>query len=333
MEIRPGAIMIPTKPLQRPIRLVFFGTPEFAAVCLEHILHSTHEVCGVVTAPDRKAGRGHRLQSSAVKELALEKSLPLLQPTNLKDDAFAESLQAWDADVFIVVAFRMLPERVWNAPTFGTINLHASLLPNLRGAAPIQWAIMHGLEETGVTTFSLQHAIDTGDILQQAKVSITQADTASSLHDKLLMRGKELIVETLDGLCEGRLKRLPQHEIPLAERRLDAPKLNRENTRIDWTQSVDIVKDKIRGLSPYPKAWTTTPFGEMKIVSAAVVNDIQFKGANPGTAIRHHQNLLLACRNGWIQIGSLIPEGKKPMEASAWLNGLNDEPGVWGQTS
>jgi len=329
--------MIPTKPLQRPLRLVFFGTPEFAAVCLEHIVNSTHEICGVVTAPDRKAGRGHRLKSSAVKELALERNLPLLQPVNLKDDSFIKSLEAWKADLFIVVAFRMLPERVWNAPPFGTINLHASLLPNLRGAAPIQWAIMHGLEETGVSTFSLQHTIDTGDILQQAKVSITHADNASSLHDKLLSRGKELIVETLDGLCEGTLKNIPQDEIPLADERLEAPKLNRENTRIDWSQSIDNVRNKIRGLSPHPKAWTPTPFGDMKILSAEVEHDFEPDAPDstnaPGTAIRHDQNLVVACRNGWIRIGVVIPEGKKPMEAAAWLNGLNVEPGYWGESS
>ena len=239
--------VFPTSELNRTLRVVFFGTPEFAAVCLDSLVASRHEVVGVVTAPDRRSGRGHKIQPSAVKISAAAHGLPLLQPNNLKDPEFNEPLAAWGADVFIVVAFRMLPQVVWDAPEFGTINLHASLLPQLRGAAPIQWAIIHGLAESGVSTFSLQHAIDTGAVLLQERVAIDKSDDAGILYEKLLNSGKVLLVETLDRLVAGELQARPQVS---ANPRFEAPKLNRENTSIDWIESTDNVLNKIRGLHP-----------------------------------------------------------------------------------
>ena len=201
----------PTTPLDRPLRIAFLGTPEFAAVCLEALTASSHKVVGVVTAPDRPAGRGHQMHASAVKTIAQKQELPLLQPTNLKAPEFIEAFANWHVDVAIVVAFRMLPEIVWNSPPFGTINLHASLLPNLRGAAPIHRAIMAGLKETGVTTFSLEHAIDTGDVLLQDATDIDPHENTGALHDRLADLGKSLIVQTLDTLVAGNLAGVPQN--------------------------------------------------------------------------------------------------------------------------
>lgn len=324
--------MFPTTPLNRPLRVAFFGTPEFAAICLETLLESHHRVVGVVTAPDRKAGRGQQLQASAVKTLAESCALPLLQPTNLKARDFHTALEEWHADVFIVVAFRMLPASVWQHPPFGTINLHASLLPNLRGAAPIQWALMHGLTSTGVTTFSLQHAIDTGDILLQDHTEILPEDDAHTLHEKLLSRGKRLIVETLDALVAGHLTATPQIMGIDSSERLEAPKLHRENTRIDWGQTTGNVLNTIRGLYPFPKAWTPSPHGDLKVLKASVSHSAGPEDAHTpaGTARRNGQALQVKCANGWLNIDQLTPPGKRPMSGIEWLNGLNDAPGCWG---
>ncbi len=326
--------MFPSKPLQRPLRVVFFGTPEFAAICLQEVLKSRHTIAGVVTAPDRKAGRGQKLQQSAVKSIAQHERLPVLQPTNLKNEAFNGALETWNADVYLVVAFRMLPECVWNAPPYGTINLHASLLPQLRGAAPIQWAIRYGFKTTGVTTFSLQHQIDTGDILKQASVQIDPTENASSLHDKLLSRGKTLLVETLEELAAGALKSAPQLDQSMDQSVLHAPKLNRENTRVDWTKGAENVRNMINGLSPFPKAWTSSPHGDIKLIRASSLKTpVVSTGENiPGLAIAHRNSLCIWCSDDWIQIDELTPPGKKSMQGGAWLNGLTADPGIWGMT-
>lgn len=313
----------PTSPLGRSLRIVFFGTPEFAASCLETLLASDHEVVGAITSPDRKSGRGQHVQPSAVKTTALDNNLPLLQPPNLKEPAFLSALSEWNADVYIVVAFRMLPQIVWNAPRFGTINLHASLLPQLRGAAPIQWAIINGLESSGVTTFSLQHQIDTGDILLQQSVPIAPHDDASHLYTKLLEAGRPLLVQTIDALAAGELKPMPQASTNVPETRIEAPKLNRENTSIDWTQSHVDVLNKVRGLNPFPKAWTPSQHGDIKLLKASLLElTAGLADAEPGTVVVHAKAMAVRCGDGWIQVDELIPPGKSRMSGQAWMNGL-----------
>ncbi|MBO74127.1 MAG: methionyl-tRNA formyltransferase [Flavobacteriales bacterium] len=311
----------PTSPLKRTLRIVFFGTPEFATVCLDSLVESQHEVIGVVTAPDRRSGRGQKIQQSAVKSAAVAHGLPCLQPANLKTPEFNEALAAWEADVYVVVAFRMLPRIVWEAPQFGTINLHASLLPQLRGAAPIQWAIMHGLNESGVSTFSLQHAIDTGDVLLQSKVTIEESDNAGTLYEKLLIHGKALLLKTLDSLLAGELMPQPQLSV---KPRLEAPKLCRENTLINWHETTDNVLNKIRGLYPIPKSWTPSPIGDIKVLKAHSIDPTVAlpRDAQPGTVEVIRDALVVRCSDGWIGIDELIPPGKGRMSGIAWSNGL-----------
>jgi methionyl-tRNA formyltransferase len=255
-----------------------------------------------------------------------------LQPTNLKDPTFISDVTGWEADVFIVVAFRMLPEAVWNTPQFGTINLHASLLPQLRGAAPIQWAIINGLESSGVSTFSLQHQIDTGDILLQKTVPIAPDDDAGLLYDKLLQAGSPLLVQTLDALTAGRLKPMPQGKAEQGESRLEAPKLNKENTLIKWTESTVNVINKVRGLNPFPKAWTPSAHGDLKLLKASLVSeDARLPSqVEPGTVALHAHAMVVRCSDGWIQVDALVPPGKGRMSGVAWLNGLKTEIGQLG---
>lgn len=313
------------------MKIAFFGTPPFAATCLRE-LHNCdhHDVIGVVTAPDRKAGRGQQVQPSAVKVLAKELGYNILQPTNLKDEKFTEEFGRWEADLAVVVAFRMLPEIVWNKPRLGSINLHASLLPQLRGAAPIQWAIIHGFEESGVTTFRLNHSIDTGEILMQEQVSLSPQETAGSLHDKLLTVGKEMLIRTLDFMESGMFQSIPQ-EIKEPGTMRDAPKLNKNNTRIDWTRNREEILRQIRGLFPHPMAWTSTPFGDFKIATASV-HDVGLSDPNIscGETRKIQKSFVIKCADGWLELIEIIPPGKKQMTASAWLNGLQVDPGHWG---
>jgi methionyl-tRNA formyltransferase len=314
----------PSAPLKKPMRLAFFGTPEFAAVCLRELHTGPHTIVAVVTAPDKKAGRGQQLRSSRVKETANELNLPLFQPTNLKDTDFAHSFRALDCDLAIVVAFRMLPESIWNAPRFGSINLHASLLPQLRGAAPIQWAIRHRLTETGVTTFALQHAIDTGDILLQAKVAIAPTETAASLHNKLLEQGKALLSKTIDALAQGELTPIAQQTLASNTHRLDAPKLDRTNSRINWSQAAENVEHMVRSLTPYPTAFCRTPWGDFKVLSVRHT-DFARTLTKPGDACIADKRLFIACTDRWLELLSIVPIGKRAMEASTWINGLQPE--------
>lgn len=310
----------PKAPLNRPLRIAFLGTPLFAAACCEHLIEGRHELVGCVTAPDRPAGRGHKVQPSAVKLLAEAKGLPLLQPERLKDPDFEKSFRAWNADVAVVVAFRMLPEAIWSLPPFGTINLHASLLPQLRGAAPIQRAIMCGLKETGVTTFALQHAIDTGAVLQAQSVSIGPNETAGSLHDRLLEKGKGLLENTLDSLSDGTLTATPQEALLTATPLMDAPKLYREDCRVNWHANAARVHDHIRGLNPFPTAWTPGPDGPIKLLAGMPAMGPAIT-PRPGTWCAWEGRLCIRCHDAWYEVTQLKPPGKRALSGQEWLNG------------
>ena len=236
------------------LRIVYMGTPDFAVESLRCLVEGGYNVVGVITMPDKPAGRGHKIQFSPVKQYALEHNLPLLQPEKLKDDTFIENLRAWKADLQIVVAFRMLPEVVWSMPKHGTFNLHASLLPQYRGAAPINWAVMNGDTETGITTFFLKHEIDTGEVIQQVKIPIADTDDVGIVHDKLMMLGGKLVTETVDAIINGTVKSIPQEQMAVVGELRPAPKIFKDTCRINWGGTVKKIYDHIRGLSPYPAA-------------------------------------------------------------------------------
>jgi len=237
------------------LKIVFFGTPGFAVESLDALVTNGFNVAGVVTMPDKPAGRGHRMFQSPVKEYALAHGLPLLQPVNLKDPEFQAELKAWGADLFIVIAFRMLPEAVWQMPPLGTFNLHASLLPRYRGAAPINWAVINGDTETGVTTFFLKHEIDTGDIIAQERVEILPGDNVGDVHDRLMSLGARLTVDTVNHIIAGDLTPIPQERLLAGAEPTPAPKIFKETCLIDWTKPALQVHNLVRGLSPYPCAW------------------------------------------------------------------------------
>ena len=234
------------------IKIVFFGTPEFAVASLDALVSKGANIAAVVTMPDKPAGRGHKMYQSDVKKYAEAHGLPLLQPANLKDPQFIDVLQAIGADLFIVIAFRMLPQAVWQMPPLGTFNLHASLLPKYRGAAPINWAVMNGETETGVTTFMLKHEIDTGDILSQRKIEILPTDNVGDVHDRLMAIGAEEVVKTVEMIAAGTAKPMPQPEGEFTP----APKIFKEDCHIDWSQNTETIHNQVRGLSPYPAAYT-----------------------------------------------------------------------------
>ena len=298
------------------MRVVFFGTPDFAVASLEAIVNNGFEVVAVVTASDKFGGRGGKqLLESPVKKYAVAKNIPVLQPTNLKAPAFIEQLKAFHADIQVVVAFRMLPEVVWNMPTLGTYNVHGSLLPKYRGAAPINWAIINGEKETGVTSFKLKHAIDTGDIAMQAYMAIEEHDDAGTVHDKMMALGAEVIVETLQSIEDGTLEFIPQEE----SESCPAPKIFHEDCKIDFGQDANKVYDFIRGLSPYPGAWTIFENLELKICK--VIPCSEQLEASPGTFILEKKNIKIACQQGCLEVLELKPEGKKQMSALDFLNG------------
>ncbi len=296
------------------------GTPAFAVASLEALLSAGVQIVGVVTAPDRPAGRGLQLQSSEVKKAAIRHHLPLLQPEKLKDPQFQEKLRAWKPDLQVVVAFRMLPESVWNLPPLGSINLHASLLPKYRGAAPINWAILHGETETGVTTFRLKHEIDTGGILLQERINIPPAMNAGELHDKLMEIGATVVVKTVKGIADGSLTEYPQEDQP-GETLPTAPKIFTETCRIDWNNPTKRIYDLIRGLSPYPGAFTEWNQTTLKIFAANM--EIATNGLEPGTWRSDGKSTFsFATRDGWIHVQELQPAGKKRMDIATWLRGL-----------
>jgi methionyl-tRNA formyltransferase len=306
------------------LRIVFMGTPEFAVPSLDKLLQAGNNIVGVITAPDKPAGRGMNLQQSAIKKYAVEKGLKILQPEKLKSDDFLKELKELHADVQIVVAFRMLPEVVWNMPPMGTINLHASLLPQYRGAAPINWAIINGEKETGATTFKLQHQIDTGDILLQQKMNIGEDETAGELHDRMKEIGADLLVKTIDGLADETLKEIPQSNLlPNAgepDRGLHAPKLSTQTSGIDWNKNVDEVYNLIRGLSPYPGAFTFLKSKTLKIYKAK--KEIIHPSVKPGEFETDKKTFLkFACVNGYISITELQLEGKKKITIEEFLRG------------
>ena len=307
--------------LSKGLNIVFFGTPDFAAGVLQEILKSPHQVAGVVTTPDKPAGRGRKLRPSAVKQLALENNLPVLQPANLKDPVFLKNLRALNADVFVVVAFRILPRVVWEMPPKGTFNLHASLLPDYRGAAPINWAIINGEKQTGVTTFFIDDRIDTGEIIAQTPVDIAPDETAGTLHDKLMHAGARLTLQTLDRLAAGKVETRKQSHIPTPH---PAPKLNKDNTRIHWNRPVTEIERLIRGLAPYPGAWTQVlrngTSEKWYIYSAGIEQNKP--DLPPGTAVLDGKKLKIAASDGWILPQTLKPQAKKTMPVKDFLNGI-----------
>jgi methionyl-tRNA formyltransferase len=305
------------------LRIIFMGTPDFAVPSLEKLVNSGFEIATVVTAPDKPAGRGMQLKESAVKKFALSKGLKVLQPEKLKDPDFAEELKKLNADLQIVVAFRMLPEIVWNMPPMGTINLHGSLLPQYRGAAPINWAIINGERETGVSTFKLKHEIDTGDILLQEKIAIGDTETAGELHDRVKEIGAELLLQTINKLSENKLKETPQSDISDApnNRHLHpAPKLSTENCEIKWEKSIDEIYNLIRGLSPNPAAFAFLNGKKLKIFRAEK-ETAAVKESRGGIFSDHKSFLKFACNNGYISVKELQLEGKKKMNVENFLRG------------
>lgn len=304
--------------LLKDLRIVFLGTPDFAVASLDALVKERAHIVGVVTAPDKPAGRGMQLQSSAVKKYAIEQGLHLLQPEKLKNPEFLEELKSLDADLQIVVAFRMLPEVVWNMPRLGTINVHASLLPQYRGAAPINWAVINGEKETGVTTFKLKHAIDTGDILLQKKIAIKEEDNAGTIHDKLMNAGAELLVETVKGLAHETIQEKPQ----MAETDLKhAPKIFKEDMRIDWSKPAQEIQNRIRGLSPYPSAFSFLNGKLIKIYQAHIEFMRPDKG--PGSFDTDHKTYVrFAAGDGWVYVDELQMEGKKRMKVEDFLRGF-----------
>ena len=308
------------------LRIVYMGTPDFAVESLRCLVEGGYNVVGVITMPDKPAGRGHKLQFSPVKQYALEHSLPLLQPEKLKDEAFVEALREWKADLQIVVAFRMLPEVVWNMPRLGTFNLHASLLPQYRGAAPINWAVINGDTETGITTFFLRHEIDTGEVIQQVRIPIADTDDVGIVHDKLMMLGGKLVTETVDAILNDAVKPIPQEEMAVVGELRPAPKIFKDTCSIDWNQPVKRIYDFIRGLSPYPAAWSelVQPDGEtvvMKIFETEKI--IQSHQLTPGTLLTDGKTYIhVAAADGIIGIRALQLPGKKRLKTDELLRGF-----------
>lgn len=307
------------------LRIVYMGTPEFAVEPLRCLVEGGYNIVGVITMPDKPAGRGHKVQFSPVKQYALEHDLPLLQPERLKDEAFVEALRAWNADLQIVVAFRMLPEVVWNMPSKGTINLHGSLLPQYRGAAPINWAVINGEKETGVTTFKLKHEIDTGNILLQRSFPIGEDETAGEVHDKMKEIGAQLLVETIKGVSEGTLNEQPQSEIIENNQSIKhAPKIFTETCKIDFTKTAEKVHNLIRGLFPFPGAFTTLQGKTLKIFRSKKI--IKTPDDRPGTFNTDQKTYLhFNCTDGMIDVLELQLEGKKRMKVEEFLRGFRFE--------
>ena len=307
---------------KQSIRIIYMGTPEFAVESLRALVEGGYNVVAVVTMPDKPAGRGHQLQYSAVKQYALSIGLPILQPERLKDESFLQELRSYNADLQIVVAFRMLPEVVWNMPRLGTFNLHASLLPQYRGAAPINWAVMNGEKETGATTFMLQHEIDTGNIILQERISIADDENVGSVHDRLMTMGAGLVTRTVDLIIDSENNSQPVPTIPQDDslQLKAAPKIFKDTCAIDFSRSAQQVYNHIRGLSPYPAAWisqmpSSHPLADVlkgaKVYKAATTQLAEQKG-----------HIIVPCAQGYIDLLELQLPGKKRMDASALLNGI-----------
>ena len=307
---------------KQSIRIIYMGTPDFAVESLRALVEGGYNVVAVVTMPDKPAGRGHQLQYSAVKQYALSVGLPILQPERLKDESFLQELRSYNADLQIVVAFRMLPEVVWNMPRLGTFNLHASLLPQYRGAAPINWAVINGEKETGATTFMLQHEIDTGNIILQGRISIADDENVGSVHDRLMTMGAGLVTRTVDLIIDSETNSQPVPTIPQDDslQLKAAPKIFKDTCAIDFSRSAQQVYNHIRGLSPYPAAWisempSSHPLSQVlkgaKVYKAAITQLAEQKG-----------HIIIPCAQGYIDLLELQLPGKKRMDASALLNGI-----------
>ena len=314
----------------KEIRIVFMGTPDFAVESLKALVENGYNVVGVITAPDKPAGRGRQLGESAVKQYAIQQSLHILQPEKLKNQEFIAELKRLKADLQIVVAFRMLPEIVWSMPPMGTFNLHGSLLPQYRGAAPLNWAVINGETETGVTTFLLSHEIDTGRIMFQEKITIAENDTVGDLHDQLMVIGANLVLKTVDALANGNVEAIDQeHLIDNQDRIKHAPKIFKEDCRIDWTKDTESVRNLIRGLSPHPAAWTELEHpvkGEVLMAKIfAVTRDNSSLPAAPGTLLTDGKKFMkIACPDGWLTVTDIQLSGKKRMKIDELLRGFHD---------
>lgn len=313
----------------KDVRIVFMGTPDFAVESLKALVENGYNVVGVITAPDKPAGRGQQISEPAVKKYAASKRLRILQPEKLKNPDFLDELQSLKADLQVVVAFRMLPEIVWNMPPMGTFNLHGSLLPQYRGAAPLNWAIINGDAETGVTTFLLSHEIDTGKLMFQEKIEIGDDDNVGDIHDRLMVIGAKLVLKTVDELAEGTVIAVDQEQLVQNSAGIKhAPKIFKEDCRIDWTKDMETTRNLIRGLSPYPAAWTALAHKERsetltaKILAAS--RDYSLPAA-PGTLQTDGKKYLkIACPDGWLSITDIQLSGKKRMKIDELLRGFHD---------
>jgi methionyl-tRNA formyltransferase len=305
--------------MKKKLKIIYMGTPEFAVPSLEKLVSNGWDVVGVITAPDKPKGRGQKFISSPVKEAALSLGLKVLQPTNLKSEEFQQELRSLNADLQIVVAFRMLPESVWDMPPLGTFNLHASLLPDYRGAAPINWAVINGEKETGVTTFFLKHEIDTGSIIYQERVPILESEDLGDVYEKLMNLGAELILKTVEDISEDNVKALPQDETKALNH---APKIFKETCEIEWKKSAESIHNLIRGLSPYPGAWTK--FGEKscKIFKSEVLSETN-QSLSPGEFATDAKTFFhVQCGDSLLKIIELQLEGKKRMNIQDLLRGF-----------
>lgn len=307
----------------KKLKIVFFGTPEFAVASLDRLVKDGRDIAAVVTMPDKIAGRGHKLIQSDVKRYAVEHSLRVLQPEKLKSPEFVEELRSINADLFIVIAFRMLPEVVWNMPPLGTFNLHASLLPRYRGAAPLNWAVINGDTETGVTTFFLKHEIDTGDIIEQRRVEIFPTDNVGDVHDRLMELGADMVAHTVAEIEAGTVVPQPQPDGEF----LPAPKIFKDTCRIDWDKSAETVHNLVRGLSPYPAAWcemeevrSRGKYSDVKIFTTALTDEIA-ENMRPGEVRLLKDRMFIKAGDRLLEVLSLQPAGKKRMDASAFLRG------------
>ncbi|TYP98708.1 methionyl-tRNA formyltransferase [Tenacibaculum adriaticum] len=304
----------------KDLRIVFMGTPDFAVTILKHLVENDYNVVGVITAVDKPAGRGRKLHQSAVKEYALSQNLPILQPKNLKNEDFLADLKKWNADLQIIVAFRMLPKLVWAMPKYGTFNLHASLLPEYRGAAPINWAIINGETKTGVTTFFIDDKIDTGEIILQKEIEVKEDEIVGELHDKLMYLGAGLVSQTIDLIEKGNVKTTKQPD--LEEK--SAPKLYPHNCKIDWSKSLNDIYNHIRGLNPYPAAWTNINNDDDEISAKiyGVSKEFENHHLEPGKIITSKKELKVAVKDGYLVINEIKLSGKKKMDAASLLNGF-----------
>ena len=307
---------------KRDLRIVFMGTPDFAVANLKALIDNNYNVVGVITAPDRKAGRGQKLRASAVKTFALEHNLYIMQPKNLKAESFIEALKARKANLQIIVAFRMLPKVVWQMPEYGTFNLHASLLPQYRGAAPIHWAIINGETKTGVTTFFIDEKIDTGAIILKDETKIGNDMTVGELHDELMTIGSKLVIKTVKLIEEDKVSTTIQ---PRSEDLKTAYKLNRDNCKIDWTQDLDTIYNKVRGLNPFPTAWCYIDNGDdeqLSIKLFGVEKETTTHNYDVGTLHSTKDELKIACDGGYIKVNEMQLPGKRKMDVKSLLNGF-----------